>query len=133
MIPHPGTPDAARAVADSASEAIRALNHATLPADGYPGLQYPADAYYLLGALNQLVTRIPQLLEQTSAFLQRQLQFDLVTVDCGEFASDALGAIGTASHELERSAIPALRTLSDAINGAYEAIAFASSTDPESI
>jgi hypothetical protein len=131
MISYPVTPDAARALADSASEAIRALNHATLPADGFPGLRYPADAYYLLGSLHQLVIRMPQLLEQVSAFLQRQLQFDVVTVDGGEFAGDPLAAVGTASHDLEGCAPQAARLLASAIEAARQAIAFARYADPD--
>ncbi|MCW2597572.1 MAG: hypothetical protein JWP39_3460 [Jatrophihabitans sp.] len=95
------TPEDARALADDASQTIRALNLATLPADGCPGLVHPTDAFDVIGALAELARRLPQLLEQVSAFLQRQLQFDLVAVDDGDFAGDPLGAIGTAAHALE--------------------------------
>lgn len=120
--------DACR-IADDASEAIRALNHATLPADGCPGLQYPSDAYVLLGALAQLAQRLPQLLEQISAFLQRELQLDLVTVDGGKFAGDPLAAIGTACHQLEGGASQAARRLADALDAAQQALAFTGQPD----
>lgn len=119
----------ARTMADDASEAIRALNHATLPADGYPALGYSSDAYYLLGALAELARRLPQLLEQISAFLQRQLQLDLVMVDGGEFAGDPLAAIGTACHELEDRARHSARCLADALGAAQQAVAFTSQPD----
>jgi len=63
-------------------------------------------------------------LEQISAFLQRQLQFDLLVVDDGAFAGDALGAVGTASTELESSAIDAARRLGCALMRAQQAVAF---------
>jgi hypothetical protein len=125
---HPMTPDEARTLADQASEAIRALNHATLAADGYPALRSPADAYQLLGALSQMAGRIPQLLAQISAFLQRQLQLDVVSVDGGDFSGDQLAAIGTASHALNQAARAACG-LAAAIDTAQQAIAFVSSVD----
>jgi hypothetical protein len=71
-----------------------------------------------------------RLLEQISAFLQRQLQLDLIHVDGGEFNGDAFGAIGTASHELESEGLVALRSLTDAIDRARQAIAYATYTEP---
>jgi hypothetical protein len=130
MYPYPSTPESARALADDAGEAIRALNHATLPADGYPALQYPADAYYLLSPLQQLAGRMPQLLEQIAAFLQRQLQLDVITIADGEFAGDPLAAIGTAGNALELEAARAACALAAAIDTAVQAIAFASYTGP---
>lgn len=129
MCSYPLTPGDTQTLADQASEAIRALNHATLPADGYLGLRHPSDAYYLLGALHQLASRLPQLFEQISAFLQRQLQLDVITVKDGEFADDALGAVGTACHELEDKAMAAAVVLANAIDDAREAIAFAASNN----
>lgn len=121
---HPLTPEQARDLAREASEAIRLLNHATLPADDWPGLNSPADAFDVLGALAELTCRLPQLLGQVSAFLQRQLQFDLLIVDDGTFAGDALGAVGTATNELESPAIDAARRLGCALMRAQQSIAF---------
>jgi hypothetical protein len=125
------TPTEARAIADLASEAIRALNHATLYADGCPGLEYPSDAYQLVGAMHQLATRLPQLFEQLSAYLQRELQHERIAIDCGPFAADPLGAIGTACAELEGDATTAARRLSSALDTAQQAIAFASYAPPD--
>jgi hypothetical protein len=131
MYTSPLTPKGARALADEASEAIRALNHATLPADGAPALSYPADAYYLLGTLQQLAGRLSQLLEQIFAFLQRQLQLDAITINDGEFAGDSLGAIGTASDELQNRGTRAARVLASAIGAAQQAMAFATCTESQ--
>lgn len=129
MTAYPITPAVARAIADSASEAIRALNHATLPADGFTGLEHPSDVYHLLGAVHQLAIRLPQLLTQASAFLQRQLQYDAIAVDDGPFAGDPLGAVGTASYALEGAATSAAQRLAAAVDYAHEAIAFTSARD----
>lgn len=125
------SPAETREIADEAAEAIRALCHATLPADGFPGLEYPVDAYHVLGSLELLASRLPQLLTQLAAFLQRELQADLVTIAGGEFYGDPLGAIGTASEELEGVAVQTARQLAEAIDAAQQAIAFASVTDRE--
>lgn len=120
------TPEDARALADDASQTIRALNLATLPADGCPGLVHPTDAFDVIGALAELARRLPQLLEQVSAFLQRQLQLDLVAVDDGDFAGDPLGAIGTAAHALEHDGRAHAQRLAAALARAQQAVAFAS-------
>ena len=125
MTSYPMTPDDVRRLALEASEAIRVLNHATMPANGCPGLAYPSDAYTVVGALAELAGRLPQLLEQTSVFLQRQLQFDLIDVDGGEFAGDPLGAVGTASHALESCAARSAQHVAGALMRAQQAIAFA--------
>lgn len=55
-------------LADTAAEAIRALNHATMSTR--PGWEYPADAYSVVGNLLAMVQRLPQLLEQTGAHIE---------------------------------------------------------------
>jgi hypothetical protein len=126
MSVYPATPEAIRAIAVNASEAVRALTHATLPDDDCPGLGSPADAYELIGVLAELAGRLPQLLDQISAFLQRQLQLDRVAVDDGEFAGDPLGAVGTACHALDHVAVPSAQLLSGALFRSHQAVAFAS-------
>ncbi|MDT7548071.1 MAG: hypothetical protein QOE84_465 [Actinomycetota bacterium] len=122
---HTFTPAEARALADDASEAIRALNHATHPADCCPRLRYPADAYDLLAALHELAARLPQLLAHISAFLQQQLQHDIIAIDGGEHAGDPLAAIGSARHHLEGPATETAHHLASAVEAAQQAIAFA--------
>jgi len=54
------------ALARTAAEAVRSLNHATLGGDG---LEQPADAYAVLGELSLTASRIPQLLGQVGRWL----------------------------------------------------------------
>ena len=54
------SPDGTLALARTAAEAVRSLNHATL---GGNGLEQPADAYAVLGELSLAASRLPQLLE----------------------------------------------------------------------
>jgi hypothetical protein len=58
------------ALARSAAEAVRGLNHATL---GGNGLAQPADAYALLGELSLAAARLPQLLAQVGRWLTTAL------------------------------------------------------------
>lgn len=60
------------ALAGDAAEAVRTLNHATLPGSG--GLVFPADAYDVTGALSLLASRLPQALAQLLAFLQAEVK-----------------------------------------------------------
>jgi len=62
--------DATLALARTAAETIRALNHTTL---GGGGLAQPADAYQLLGELSLAASRLPQLLTQVGRWLDRAL------------------------------------------------------------
>jgi hypothetical protein len=62
--------EAPLALARTAAEAIRALNHATL---GGGGLAQPADAYQLLGELSLAASRLPQLLTQVGRWLDGAL------------------------------------------------------------
>jgi hypothetical protein len=65
-----------------------------------------------------------------SAFLQRALQLDAIAVNDGQFVGDSLGAVGTASHQLEGRAIEGAHMLAAAIDEARQAIAFAQSIQP---
>jgi hypothetical protein len=60
------SPEQALALARSAAEAVRSLNHATL---GGSGLAQPADAYALLGELSLAAAGLPQLLAQVGRWL----------------------------------------------------------------
>lgn len=59
-------------IAYEAANLIRALSYATLPYEGYPGLENPADVYDVIGALEILAQRAPQALQQVSGWLQDQ-------------------------------------------------------------
>ena len=58
------------ALARTAAEAIRGLNHATLSGNG---LGQPADAYVLLGELSLAAAGLPQLLGQVGRWLTTAL------------------------------------------------------------
>lgn len=64
------SPDGTLALARSAAEAIRGLNHATLGGDG---LGQPADAYEVLGELSLAASGLPQLLGQVGTWLAAAL------------------------------------------------------------
>lgn len=59
--------------AESAAEALRTLNHLTLPAPspGVPGWEDAGDIYRVLGELRALADRLPQTCDQLAAGLQR--------------------------------------------------------------
>lgn len=59
-------------LAQQVAEMVRGLNHATLPADGFPGLEYPGDAERVLGWLAGAVRRLGQTVEQVAGFLYVQ-------------------------------------------------------------
>lgn len=63
----PFDPDYLRQVAATFAETVRVMNHATLGDTG--ALEYPPDAYSLLGHLYTATQRMPQLLAQLNAFL----------------------------------------------------------------
>lgn len=64
----PTTRRAADVAAEIADE-IRALNYATSPVEGYPGLTWVADVYDLVGALAAGSARLQQSLGHAAAFL----------------------------------------------------------------
>ena len=59
------------ALARAAAGAVRSLNHATL---GSGGLDWPADAYELIGELSLAAAGLPQLLAQVGHWLASALQ-----------------------------------------------------------
>jgi hypothetical protein len=61
-------PKTAAELASAASEAIRGLNHVTQGAPRFE-LEFPADAYSVIGALGELAARLPQAIEQTQQFI----------------------------------------------------------------
>jgi hypothetical protein len=73
-------PGQALALARTAAEAIRSLNHATL---GAGGLAQPADAYTVLGELSLAASRLPQLLGQVGTWLAAALAAGRLGCDDG--------------------------------------------------
>ncbi len=109
------TGEHARHAADAA-EAIRALNHATLPGTG--GLTYPADAYEALGQLAVLAARLPQALAQILAFLAAGQDAGRIVIVAGDHAGDPAAAL---------TAAPAC--LDAAIDGAQNALTWAGAAE----
>lgn len=87
----------ARDAAEQAAEAIRTLSHLTLP--GGDGLEFPADAYLILGDLKIMAQRLPQLLHQLSLWLGTQ---------------HAAGRVG---HDSRLDATPWVRLARDCLDG----------------
>jgi hypothetical protein len=61
-------PKTAAELASAAADAIRGLNHACMSAPRAE-LEYPADAYSVVGALSELASRLPQAIEQIQRFI----------------------------------------------------------------
>ncbi len=79
--------------AAAAAEAIRQLNHETLP--GKNGLQYPADAYAVIGALALAAERLPQALSQVSGWLWSEDAAGRVGLDCPGSAMEQVTELRT--------------------------------------
>ena len=99
------------ALARSAAEAVRSLNHATL---GGTGLDQPADAYDVLGELSLIASRLPQLLGQVGRWLASALAAGRLGCDDGTdpaaavsgawlFISDARGSAAALARDLEQA------------------------------
>ena len=69
--------------ANQACSAVRDLIHFTQAPDSPEGYGTAADAAAVLGALAELVARLPQALDQTVSYLARQALHGVLTVDGG--------------------------------------------------
>jgi hypothetical protein len=105
------SPDGTLALARTAAEAIRSLNHATLGGDG---LEQPADAYAILGELSLAASRLPQLLGQVGRWLAAALAAGRLGCDNGTdpacavsgaaiFISDARGSAAALAGNLSQA------------------------------
>ena len=105
------SPAGTLALARSAAEAVRGLNHATL---GAGGLGQPADAYEVLGELSLAASRLPQLLGQVGRWLAAALAGGRLGCDDGTdpaaavsgawlFLSDARGSAAALARDLEQA------------------------------
>lgn len=91
-----------------AAEAIRALNHATLPSTGY---RWPSDVDAVIGELETLADRLLQALGQAANWLEQALEADRVGHDGGadvaetvltavEWLGDASSSVLTLAYQL---------------------------------
>jgi hypothetical protein len=76
------------ALARAAAGALRSLNHATL---GASGLDWPADAYELIGELSLAAAGLPQLLTQVARWLTSALEAGRLGCDNGADPGAAVG------------------------------------------
>jgi hypothetical protein len=80
-------PERTMALARAASEAVRGLGHADIDSGG---LDWPADAYDLLGELALMAGRLPRLLGQAARWLTGALEARILGCDDG---TDPAGAV----------------------------------------
>jgi hypothetical protein len=103
------TSDGTITLARTAAEAIRGLNHATRHE---AGLDQPAVAYDILGALSLAASRLGQLLTQITSYLDRALAAGRLGHDLGEdpalavesaviFLGDARGSAAALAGDLD--------------------------------
>ena len=116
----PHGPDYTRDLGNALAETVRCLNYATL--GDAPGLEDPADAYSLLGALYTATERLPQLVTQLVAFLAQQGGTGSVADDHGR---DAETQVAEASYHLghahgaSTALTKALQQAQQSISGLY--------------
>jgi hypothetical protein len=102
------SPGETLALARTATGAVRSLNHATL---GGAGLDWPADAYELIGELSLAAAGLPQLLAQVGRWLAAALASGKLGCDDGTdpvaavsgawlFISDARAAAAALARDL---------------------------------
>lgn len=91
--------------ADTAAEAIRALNYATLPAAGT--VAGPADVYDVVGALATLTGRLPQALSQLQAFLAGEHAAGRVRIVDGPHTGEPAAALAESDRWLTCAAAAA--------------------------
>jgi hypothetical protein len=109
-------------LADQAAEAIRSLNHRTMPGRD---LEYPADVYAIVGTLKVMADRLPQLLRQLSAWLEAEHKAGRAGHDSGQDPGPYVGDV-TAALTL---AATVAGTLSDALRLAHNASSGIKSAD----
>ncbi|MHB1820890.1 MAG: hypothetical protein ACYCO9_23085 [Streptosporangiaceae bacterium] len=112
-------------LAGQAAEAVRALNHATLPDTS--GLEYPADAYEVTGQLSLLAARLPQALAQLLAFLSEQAAAGQITVVAGQHQGDPAAMLAAVTADLDAAAASA-RRLHQALDNAQNHLTWAAAS-----
>lgn len=93
-------------LAEQAAELVRALNHATRSEAGE--LEYPSDVYKIVGSLQTLAERLPQLFGQLAAFLMAEANADRIGHSSGgsprTWIDDVLEALTKASDSADELA-----------------------------
>ena len=98
-------PGGLRITLEAAADCIHAANYQTLPHEGAPGLEYPADVYAALGNLKLLCQYLPQLAGQIGDWLMGEYAAGKVAsdtgTDAGAWVMEAAAALMTASSRAE--------------------------------
>lgn len=110
-------------LADAAAEAVRSANHATLTAGPALGWEFPSDAYDVVGHLLAMVQRLPQLLEQTGAHVQRLADGGHVRSDRGGNGAEEVAAVLDALGRASTDAV-AMAAALDTAHGALSPLAY---------
>ncbi len=103
-------------LADTAGDAIRALNHATLSSPR-PDWEYPGDAYSVVGNLSYTAGMLPQAIEQIAQLLKRLEEENHLKSD-----RDTLAADLKAAHDGLTIAAGAAETLRGALDRAHNGL-----------
>ncbi len=113
-------------LAGQAAEAVRNLNHATLP--GTSGLEYPADTYEVTGQLSLLAARLPQALAELLAFLAEQAAAGRIIMVAGEHAGNPAAMLTAVTAELD-AAVASARRLHRSLDAAQNHLTWAAATE----
>ena len=108
--------------AQEAADAIRALNYATLPHEGAPGLEFPSDVYDVIGSLKNALQRMPQALQQCSLWLGEQHAAGKVGHDSAHSGGDAGADVRMTRHWMD-AAGDVLAEVAKMLNDAHSASA----------
>ena len=105
------SPEQTLALASTAARAVRSLNHATL---GSGGLDWPADAYELIGELALAAAGLTQLLAQVGRWLAAALAAGRLGCDDGADPAAAVGGARLSLSGARTSAAALARDLGQA-------------------
>lgn len=94
----PPTPERTRQLAETLAEVVRTLNHTTMH---HEALGEPADVDRVIRELVSAAERLPQLLGQIGAWLEREDAAERIEVPSGEYAGNPLLAVATARDLLD--------------------------------
>lgn len=97
----PHFPDRTVAAARLIADAVRYLNYASLPASNAPGISYPGDVDYVLGAIQGAASGLQQTFNQLAACLRDDLATGRLRLDPGRpHADDPARAVEVACADL---------------------------------
>ena len=123
----PPSPDYVLELAETIAEAVRVLNHQTRH---HEALEYPSQADTLIRYLSSAASRLPQLLEQVSAWMNAEYAAGRIQMTGGEFMQPAVAGLavearlGKAAEHAE-----ALRQALDSATAVTSAMAAREGTD----